>query len=176
MKAKICFFTTELGKEFKFLKAICLFQFRVNNSKTNFISHVNVKSRQVDLELSPTNQKIFPIFSEGARSTQLLTSSRVGRPALEILEQKEYMNAYQAPVDIPSSKHSSKCDQHTNLCHILLYPEQFPSNSSYENKLATIYRENVSSLYCCFRRSTCRRSYTGKTQHSLVRSKTSRKN
>ena len=45
MKAKICFFTTELGKEFKFLKAICLFQFRVNNSKTNFISHVNVKSR-----------------------------------------------------------------------------------------------------------------------------------
>ena len=45
MKAKICFFTTEPGKETKFLKAICLFQFRVNNSKTNFISHVNVKSR-----------------------------------------------------------------------------------------------------------------------------------
>ena len=72
------------------------------------------------------------------------------------------MNAYQAPVDIPSSKHSSKCDQHTTLCHILLYPEQFPSNSLYENKLATIYRENVSSLYRRFRRSTRRRRYTGK--------------
>ena len=94
----------------------------------------------------------------------------------EIFERKENMNAYQAPVDIPNPKHSSKCDQHTTLCHILLYPEQFPSNSSYENKLATIYRENVSSLYCRFRRSTRRRSYTGKTQHSLVRSKTSRKN
>ena len=133
MKAKICFFTTELGKEFKFLKAICLFQFRVNNSKTNFISHVNVKSRQVDLELSPTNQKIFSIFSEGARSTQLHSLSRVGRPALRNIRVKENMNAYQAPVDIPNPKHSSKCDQHAPHRHIS-YLESFSSHLLYENK------------------------------------------
>ena len=55
----------------------------------------------------------------------------------EIFEWKEDMNAYQAPVDIPNSKHSSKCDQHAPLRHISC-PESFLSHLLYENKWSTI--------------------------------------